>query len=146
MATSYTFKKSTLWKGTAAIFILLFFGSLFTGGFGFNSDSTTNGPTANVIAQRPATPGVTEVTTTLQGFKYNPDTISVKKGDKVVLTIVNKDNVNHGLHLMQFGIMESIPPFVTKTVQFTAIETPTNGQAVPTCSQEHGETLTINVI
>ena len=82
----------------------------------------------------------------IKGFQYSPDTITVKKGSQVRLTIQNKDNVLHGLHLPQFGLVDSTPPLTTKTFSFIAIETTTNGQAVPTCSQEHGETLTINVI
>ena len=89
--------------------------------------------------------GFFEVTTTLQGFRYSPDTITVKEGSRVRLIIQNKDNVVHGLHLPQFGIVDSQPPG-TNTFEFIATETPTNGQAVPTCSQEHGETLTFNVI
>jgi plastocyanin len=87
-----------------------------------------------------------QVTTVLQNFKYNPDTITVKRGQKVQLTIENRDNVLHGLHLPQFGIVDSTQPKSTKIVTFTAIKTATNGQSVPTCSQEHGETLTINVV
>ena len=87
-----------------------------------------------------------QINTVLKGFKYNPDSFTVKRGQQVTLTIKNEDGVNHGLHLPQFGVVSSIPKFTTKTVTFTAIETPSNGQAVPTCSQEHGETLTISVV
>jgi len=90
--------------------------------------------------------GIVEVRTVLQNFQYNPDTITVSKGSKVRLTIENRDNVVHGLNLHQFGIVGSQPPNGVKTVVFTAIETPTNGQAVPTCSEAHGETLTFNVV
>ena len=89
---------------------------------------------------------VVEIKTVLKEFQYNPDTITVKRGSIIRLTIENKDNVVHGLHLPQFGIQDSQPPLNTKTIEFIAIETPSNGQAVPTCSQEHGETLTFNII
>jgi len=100
--------------------------------------------TANVVA----TPdnGIVDVRTVLQNYQYNPDTITVRKGSKVRLTIENRDNVVHGLNLHQFGIVGSQQPNGVKTVVFTAIETPTNGQAVPTCSEAHGETLTFNVV
>jgi len=90
--------------------------------------------------------GVVEITTTLQNFQYNPDTITVNKGSTVKLTIVNQDNVEHGLHLNQFGIVRGIPPYQTVTVEFIAVETATNGKEMQTCSQSHGETLTINVV
>ena len=72
--------------------------------------------------------------------------ITVKEGSRVRLTIENKDNVVHGLHLPQFGIVDSQPALNTKTFEFVAIVTSTNNQAVPTCSLEHGETLTFNVV
>jgi len=84
--------------------------------------------------------GFVEVTTTLQGFRYNPNTITLEEGSKVRLTVDNKDNVLHAFNLKQFGIIGSIQPRSTKTVEFTA--TKTNGQEVYTCSQQHGETLT----
>jgi len=90
--------------------------------------------------------GIVDVRTVLQNFQYNPDIITVSKGSKVRLTIENRDNVVHGLNLHQFGIFGSQPPNAVKTVVFTAIETPTNGQPIPTCSESHGETLTINVV
>ena len=97
--------------------------------------------TGDVIAL--GIPGeIIDVKTVIQGFQYKPDTITIKEGSKVRLTIENKDNVVHGLHLPQFGIVDSQPPLNTKTVEFIAKETSTNGQALPTCSQEHGETLT----
>jgi len=135
MEQDISVKKSTIWKGVAVVAILLVAFVIYNG--------FRESPTGSVVK---SVDGLTEVKTTLQGFQYNPDTITVKKGTTVRLTIENKDNVNHGLHLMQFGIMDSIPALSTKTVEFTAIETPINGQATPTCSQEHGETLTINVI
>ena len=101
------------------------------------------GPTGNVVV---APDGTVEVRTILQNFQYNPDTITVSKGSKVRLTIENRDNVVHGLNLHQFGIVGSQPPNAVKTVVFTAIETPTNGQAFFTCSESHGETLTFIVV
>ena len=130
-------KKSTLWKsGTVVLIVVLAF-FVFKGNFG-------NGVTGNVVAA--GDNGVVEVSTVIQGFEYQPDTITVRKGSTVRLTIDNKDNVNHGLHLIQFGVMRSLEPRSKTVVEFIAKETPTNGQAVPTCSQEHGETLTMNVV
>ena len=100
--------------------------------------------TGNVVAAPDN--GIVEVRTILQNYQYNPDTITVSKGSKVRLTIENRDNVVHGLNLHQFGIVGSQPPNAVKTVVFTAIETPTNGRPIATCSEAHGETLTINVV
>jgi plastocyanin domain-containing protein len=130
-----TIRKKDLWRySTFILGAIIFLGFLF-----FMSKGTTG----EVIGG----PGeIVEVKTVLQGFKYSPDSITVKEGSKVRLTIENRDNVNHGLHLPQFGIVEGQPPLGVKTVEFVAREIPNNGQAVPTCSQEHGETLTFNVI
>jgi len=102
--------------------------------------------TGNVVAVSGGPGEIIEINTVLHNFQYSPDVITVKKGSTVKLTIDNKDNVEHGLHLPQFGIVEGISPLSTKTVQFTAVEGPNNGQAAFTCAQEHGETLTFNVI
>jgi len=84
--------------------------------------------------------GFNEVTTTIQGLQYNPDTINLREGENVRLTVINKDNFGHAFNLKQFGISGSLQPNSQKTVEFVA--TKTNNQAVYTCSQEHGETLT----
>ncbi len=130
-------KKSTLWKGAVVVLITVLGFFALKGNFG-------NELTGNVVAA--GDNSVVEITTVLKEFKYQPDTITVKEGSTVRLTIDNKDNVNHGLHLMQFGVMRGLEPRSKTTVEFVAKETPTNGQAVPTCTQEHGETLTINVV
>ena len=127
--------KSVIFKGATIVAIALFAFFMFKGG-----NST---PTGNFVK---SVDGLTEVTTTIQGFKYSPDIITVNKGDKVKLTIVNKDNVPHGLHLPQFGLVDGTPAGATKTFEFVAIEGSTNGQATPTCNKEHGETLTFNVV
>ena len=114
---------------------------IFSGNLNFSRGGAFTG---NVVAA--SNNGIVEVRTILQNFQYNPDVITVKKGSNVRLTIENRDNVVHGLHLPQFGIVDSQQPNAIKTVQFTAIETPSNGLAIPTCSESHGETLTINVI
>ena len=133
-------KRSTVWKIGFGVFVFLFLVSIFTNGFGLTGNSVAN---SNTIK---SSGGVTEVTTVIQGFKYNPEVINVKKGETVRLTIENKDNVLHGLHLPQFGIVDGTPANSKKTVEFKAVETPTNGRALSTCTQEHGEKLTINVI
>ena len=126
-----TLNKSTLIVGVLGLVLAI---SIFTGGFDFTGAATSSGS------------GTTTVKTTIQNFEYSPDTFTVKEGEKITLTITNKDTVSHGLHLMQFGLMGSTPAGSTKTFEFVAKETSANGQAIPTCSQEHGETLTINVI
>ena len=137
MVSLSSIKKSTLRKGAVVVLIAVL--AFFASKGDFDNLFTSNVVTA-------WDDGVVEVTTVLQGFQYQPDTITVKEGSTVRLTIDNRDNVNHGLHLPQFGIVQGMAPLKITTVEFTAIDTPTNGQAIPTCSKEHGETLTINVV
>jgi len=134
-----TINKKQIWKYST--FLLL--GVFLVGGF-FTLQGGGS-PTGDVVAAG-GSGEVVEVNTIIQGFQYDPDVITVKEGSRVRLTIENKDNVVHGLHLPQFGIVDSQPPLNTKTFEFIAVVTPTNNQAVPTCSQEHGETLTFNIV
>ena len=122
-------EKSTVY-GLGIFMVVILAGFIFFGG----DKAQTTGST--VLADD----GFVEVTTTLKGFQYNPDTIKLEEGSRVRLTVNNKDNVLHAFNLKQFGIVGSIQPRSTKTVEFTA--TKTNGQAVYTFSQEHGETIT----
>jgi len=120
-------EKSTLF-GLGIFIVVIIGGFMFFGG---NKVQTTG----NVVGD-----GFVEVTTTIKGLQYNPDTITLNEGDNVRLTVINKDNFGHAFNLKQFGITGSLQPNSQKTVEFVA--TKTNGQAVYTCSQEHGETLT----
>jgi len=131
--------KKQVWKFSS--FLLL--GMLLVGGFFIFTGEDKDSITGNVISD---SNGIVEVTTTLQGFKYNPDTITLKEGSTVKLTVINKDNIGHGFNLKQFGIIGSINPNSKKTVQFIAVKDSTNGQATFSCTQEHGETLTFNIV
>lgn len=131
--------KKQMWRYST----FLLAGVLLIGGFFVFAGKGELGITGNTIAGPIET---VEIKTIIQDFQYQPDKITVKEGSKIRLTIQNKDNVLHGLHLPQFGLVDGVPGGLTKTFEFTAVETPTNGQAIPTCTQEHGEMLTINVI
>jgi len=124
-------------KGLTVVIILVIIG---VGGWFILRDGDP-GITGNVVSQEE----FLEVSTTIQGFAYNPDTITLKEGSKVKLTVTNKDRVVHAFNLKQFGITGSIQPGAVKTVEFVATKNPSSGQAVYTCSQDHGETLTFIV-
>ena len=141
--TTFEIKKSTIWKGLAGMLAVVALFMFFSGNLGF-SENRGIAPVGNAVVVLDN--GIVEVRTLLQNFQYNPDVITVKEGSKVRLIIDNRDSVNHGLHLPQFGVVRGLQPNAINTIEFTAIDSPTNGQAVPTCSQEHGETLTFNVV
>jgi len=136
---SININKKQIWK--YSFFLLI--GVLLVGGFFIFTGKDDASITGGVIGN---SNGIVEVTTTLQGFKYNPDTITLKEGSTVRLTVINKDNIRHGFDLKQFGVTGSLNPNSKKTVQFVAVKDPTNGQATFSCTQEHGETLTFNII
>lgn len=55
-------------------------------------------------------------------FTFDPSTITVKKGDTVVLNITSND-VPHGFSLPDFDVNETLSPGSTKTVEFVADQT-----------------------
>ena len=55
-------------------------------------------------------------------WKFEPDDITVNQGDRVILTIVNEDDYDHGIAIDAFGVSERIPALGTITVQFVATQ------------------------
>ena len=49
-----------------------------------------------------------------------PETLAVKKGTSVKITIENKSPISEGFSIDEYGIKEVIKPKETKTVSFTA--------------------------
>ena len=52
-------------------------------------------------------------------FAFEPSTITVNKGDHVVITLTTPD-VRHGFALPDFGVSTDINPGTSSTVEFTA--------------------------
>ncbi len=64
-------------------------------------------------------------------WRYSPETITVKKGDKVKIVINNKDT-KHGIAIPDFGVSG------VESVEFTADKTGTFGFKCPTfCGEGH---------
>ncbi|MBS3050876.1 MAG: cupredoxin domain-containing protein [Candidatus Aenigmarchaeota archaeon] len=66
-----------------------------------------------------ATGPVKEFNMSAQRFSFDPSTITVNKGDRVVLRITSTD-VEHGFSLATYNIVETLPVGETKTISFTA--------------------------
>jgi len=92
-------------------------------------------------AQSP-TEEVKSFDTVISGYSYNPASITVNYGDKVIINIKNNDAVTHGISLQEFGVREFVKPGETKTIQFVASQ---RGQPNTFCSTDHGEKLAIKV-
>src|SRR3989344_8662207 len=52
-------------------------------------------------------------------FTFTPSTISVKRGDKVVLKVLSKD-VEHGISIPDFAVNVVLPVNQEKTIEFVA--------------------------
>ncbi len=88
--------------------------------------------------------GAREIFLVLENEAYRPKVISVGLNDKVTLNIKNNDKVSHGLHLPEFGVVESIPPLSRKRVSFIPAK---KGMTAGSCANDaHNENLTVNVL
>lgn len=52
-------------------------------------------------------------------WKWDPDTIRVNPGDKVILHILNEDTYDHGFAIDVFGVNRRLFPKSTTTIEFT---------------------------
>ncbi|MCX5709142.1 MAG: cupredoxin domain-containing protein [Candidatus Omnitrophica bacterium] len=62
--------------------------------------------------------GIRVVKVTAMQYKFNPDPVIVKKGEKVRLVVTSAD-VEHGLSITEFNVAVVIPALKTVTVEFT---------------------------
>lgn len=53
-------------------------------------------------------------------WKFEPETITVNKCDRVNLTVVNEDNFDHGVAIDAFGISQRLPANDSINIQFVA--------------------------
>jgi len=82
-----------------------------------NADPPQNKNTA-ANSNKPAGPSTKTFTVTAKSWDFEPKTIKVKKGDKVVLNIKALD-VAHGFMIPEFNIDEMLPAGKTTKVEFT---------------------------
>lgn len=55
-------------------------------------------------------------------WRFEPDDIEVNQGDKVVLTIINEDDYDHGIAIDAFGVSQRIPALGTIKIEFVATQ------------------------
>lgn len=53
-------------------------------------------------------------------WRFEPEVITVKKCDRVSLTVVNEDNFDHGVAIDAFGISQRLPANGTIKIDFVA--------------------------
>ena len=69
-----------------------------------------------------ALPAEREIHITAKKFDFTPDTITLKKGESVVLVISSQDR-KHGFNLRAFGIRADINPGETARIHFNPNKT-----------------------
>ena len=69
-----------------------------------------------------ALPAEKEIHITAKKFDFTPDTITLKKGEPVVLVVSSKDR-KHGFNLRAFGIRADVNPGETARIRFTPNKT-----------------------
>ncbi len=84
-----------------------------------NTSTPTIPPTTSPPLPPVSTIAVKEFNMTAKRFEFTPNTITVNRGDRVVLRITSTD-VEHGFSLATFDIVETLPAGQTKTIEFTA--------------------------
>jgi cytochrome c oxidase subunit 2 len=70
-------------------------------------------------AQNPPSEGAKEFKLTAKKYEFSPNTITVKQGDKVRLTVTALDR-DHGFKIEAFHVDEKLPKGEAATVEFTA--------------------------
>jgi heme/copper-type cytochrome/quinol oxidase subunit 2 len=51
-------------------------------------------------------------------WRFMPEIIEAKQGDKIILTVVNEDDYDHGLAIDAFGISQRMPALSTIKIEF----------------------------
>ena len=73
----------------------------------------------------PVTTGkVREITIISQKDKWNfyPEIIEADRGDKIILTVVNEDNYDHGISIDAFGVSQRMPAESTIKIEFVVTQ------------------------
>ena len=55
-------------------------------------------------------------------WRFEPEIVDINRGDKVIATVVNEDDYDHGLAIDAFGVSQRMPANETITVEFTATQ------------------------
>lgn len=90
---------------------------LIAGGMGFRYMSGSKRTPVDTGVVREFT-----VTAEKDQWRFEPDVINVNQGDKVILTVVNQDDYDHGFAIDAFGVSQRIPAKGTIVIQFVATQ------------------------
>ena len=55
-------------------------------------------------------------------WEFQPEIIEAERGDKIIATIVNEDNYDHGISIDAFGVSQRMPASGTIKVEFVVTQ------------------------
>lgn len=55
-------------------------------------------------------------------WRFEPEIIEAERGDKIIATIVNEDDYDHGIALDAFGVSQRMPANGTIKIEFTVTQ------------------------
>ena len=55
-------------------------------------------------------------------WRFTPEVIEAERGDKIVATIINEDNYDHGIAIDAFGVSQRMPANGTIKVEFVVTQ------------------------
>ena len=64
--------------------------------------------------------GGIQVALDAQNFQFTPSTVTVKPGDRVTVTVSNKDTIEHNFSITELHVNQDISAATSKSVTFTA--------------------------
>ncbi len=84
----------------------------------------TYGVATRTAPATPPTGSVREVTIVARHnqWRFDPEFIDAVQGERIVATVVNEDDFDHGFAIDMFGVYERIPARSTVKVAFTVTE------------------------
>lgn len=81
-----------------------------------------------VLAPKAKTPTSTgtikniKIVAVKDGWRFDPETIVVNKGDRVIAEVINEDIYDHGIAIDAFGVSQRMPAKGTIKVEFVAVK------------------------
>lgn len=55
-------------------------------------------------------------------WRFTPEVIEAERGDKIVATVINEDDYDHGIAIDAFGVSQRMPANSTITVEFVVTQ------------------------
>ena len=69
-------------------------------------------------------------------WRFQPEEVEINRGDKVIATVINEDDYDHGIAIDAFGVSQRIPAKSAVKIEFTATQ---EGDFPFYCSVPRGE-------